>query len=106
MQPENIATIGVITMRLIDADTLREYWLNGGSNENIYNTNDFLYEMDAAETIDPVHAAGGCYCKECKHFDANDGYGLCYLRWEGDEDKVAYVETNDFCSYGKMEAKK
>ena len=40
-------------MRLIYADALREYCLNGGSNENIYNTNDFLYELDKAPTIGP-----------------------------------------------------
>lgn len=26
---------------------------------------------DEFPTIDPVHAAGGCYCRECRHKDTN-----------------------------------
>ena len=40
-------------MRLIDADTLREDWLQNGENEYVYDTNSFLSSLDNAPTIDP-----------------------------------------------------
>ena len=36
-------------------------------------------------TIDPVEAAGGCYCRECKHYHA--GTGWC--------DQLSYFQTSD-----------
>ena len=78
-------------MRLIDADALREYWLNGGSNENIYNTNDFLYELDKAPTIGPeslrphgewkhTSSSADPFCEvwECSCCGAEDENGCCY----------------------------
>lgn len=41
-------------MRLIDADELREMWLNKGLNEQIYDTNAVLDSIDNVPTIDPV----------------------------------------------------
>ena len=41
-------------MRLIDADELREMWLNNGLNEQIYDTNAVLDSIDNVPTIDPV----------------------------------------------------
>ena len=41
-------------MRLIDADELREMWLNNGLNEQIYDTNAVLDSIDNAPTIDQV----------------------------------------------------
>lgn len=37
-------------MRLIDADKLREWWLENGLNERVYDTNDFLDSIDEQET--------------------------------------------------------
>lgn len=37
--------------RLIDADALREDWLENGENEYIYDTNAFLDSLDDAPTI-------------------------------------------------------
>ena len=37
--------------RLIDADALREDWLENGENEYVYDTNAFLDSLDAAPTI-------------------------------------------------------
>lgn len=39
-------------MRLIDADELREFWLESGENECIYDTNSMLDSIDDAPTID------------------------------------------------------
>ena len=41
-------------MRLIDADELYDYWLYNGENEPVYCTNDFLYSIEDAETVNPV----------------------------------------------------
>lgn len=60
-------------MRLIDADALREYWLDGGSNENIYNTNDFLYELDNAPTVGAVEVVHSEWI-----YDGGDEYAERY----------------------------
>lgn len=39
--------------RLIDANALREDWLENGENEYVYDTNSFLCSLDDAPTIDP-----------------------------------------------------
>lgn len=41
-------------MRLIDADKLREDWLQNGQNEYVYDTNAFLKSIDNAPTVDAV----------------------------------------------------
>lgn len=35
--------------------------------------------IDCAPTIDPIHAAGGCYCRECRFArpSTHTGYLLC-----------------------------
>lgn len=40
--------------RLIDADALRQDWLENGENAYVYDTNSFLYSIDEAETIIPA----------------------------------------------------
>ena len=39
--------------RLIDANALREDWLENGENEYVYDTNSFLASLDDAPTINP-----------------------------------------------------
>lgn len=39
--------------RLIDANALREDWLENGENEYVYDTNSFLCSLDDASTVDP-----------------------------------------------------
>ena len=39
--------------RLIDANALREDWLENGENEYVYDTNSFLSSLDDAPTVDP-----------------------------------------------------
>ena len=43
--------------RLIDADELRQDWLENGENEYVYDTNAFLDSLDNAQTI--IEAEGG-----------------------------------------------
>lgn len=89
-------------MRLIDADACWDRILNG-----------CCYTTEAAimgtPTIDPVHAAGAVYCKECQYYeplrDYTDcskkiSYGYCYY-WKYEEgESPNEVEENDFCSKG------
>lgn len=39
-------------MRLIDANSLIEYWLQNGENEYVYDTNAFIESVDNAPTVD------------------------------------------------------
>ena len=51
-------------MRLIDADVMRQDWLENGQNECVYDTNAFLDSIDEQPTIDAVPVIR---CAECKH---------------------------------------
>lgn len=53
-----------------------------------------MKEIIDAPAIDPVHAAGRCYCFECKEFDQDGGTGFCN-RWG------KWTLCSDFCSRGK-----
>lgn len=86
-------------MRLIDADACWDRILNGccTTEAAVMNT----------PTIDPVHAAGGCYCKECKYHDdevyPNSEWELhnhqeCWCNWW---DSV--MPLNGFCSEGRKD---
>lgn len=88
-------------MRLIDADTCWDRILNGccTTEAAVMNT----------PTIDPVHAANACYCKECQYYepvrDYPDcskklSYGYCYY-WKYEEgESPNEVDETDFCSKG------
>lgn len=41
-------------MRLIDADAMREEWLENGENKYVYDTNAVLDNLDQQPTIDAV----------------------------------------------------
>lgn len=100
-------------MRLGDLDAVKSRLLNYYPcvNEDTHKSNytgDTLmsYEVvdmiqdciDNTPTIDPVHAAGACYCRECKYFDPDENIapntGSC-----------SFVEMvrffDDFCSKGE-----
>lgn len=42
-------------MRMIDADAFREWWLENGENEYIYDTNAFLDSIDDWPTLTPLN---------------------------------------------------
>ena len=55
-------------------------------------------DVDESPTIDPVHAAGGCYCRECVAWNdkipCGDGSGLC--------DHYEVIKLADgFCNAGR-----
>ena len=50
-------------MRLIDADAMRNDWLENGENEYVYDTNAMLDSIDAQPTIDAVPVVHGEWIK-------------------------------------------
>lgn len=97
-------------MRLGDLDALTEKLKNG--LENAKNTGKenyakifevFIDWVSREQTVDPIHASGGCYCRECMYAEhllngAGKRYELC--KYE-DVDGVRWPD--DFCSVGKRE---
>lgn len=74
-------------MRLVDADNARECFNGDGV------TGAFMRRMfDSLPTIDAVHAAGGCYCRECSYRLPKGT--VCQL--SGME-----ITGDDFCSRGQ-----
>ena len=60
-------------MRLIDADVMREEWLENGENEYVYDSNAILDCIDAQPTIEAVPVVhgewkNGC-CTNCGQVD-------------------------------------
>ena len=51
-----------------------------------------LGDENQIPTIDPVHAAGACYCRECKHWQ--EPYDYC-------KEFAAERNQGDFCSIGQ-----
>ena len=85
--------------RLIDADAAKIRFANYREdciNEDDINAADVfadvVSEFDEFPTIDPVHAAGACYCRECKHWQ--EPYDYC-------KEFAAERNQGDFCSYGQ-----
>lgn len=85
--------------RLIDADALSKKWqdvldIKTGEEETVaYKTFEmFIQRLSQEPTIDPVHAAGACYCRECKHW-----------KWQYDYCEAFAAERGqgDFCSWGQ-----
>lgn len=87
-------------MRLIDADWSLEIVRDQGrAHPNAYHlTNYASLILMEAPTIDPVHAAGGCYCRECEYWQDNDvGYPHIECGWMNE----ATSDPDGFCSYGR-----
>lgn len=92
-------------MRLIDADdtldTIEKYcgdYFN--HDDQSFDKNAVRIAIKMAETIDPVHAAGGYYCKECIYKEEstvkNPKDYWCQLR-------DSYMDLNGFCSEGRKD---
>lgn len=90
-------------MRLIDADELKKDLtydicglpLHGNHKTNYANIRATILAQPA---IDPVYAAGACYCRECIW----RGREECAMFYRCDCGEQHTWETdNDFCSYGE-----
>lgn len=86
--------------RLIDADAAKIRFANYREdciNEDDINAADVfadvVSELDEFQTIDPVHAAGACYCRECRN------YNKPRLEWCSHH--MDRENPDDFCSWGK-----
>ena len=88
--------------RLIDANAMREDWLENGENEYVYDTNAVLNSIDAQPTVDAVEVVR---CKDCVHFAETNGkdsgkpcgYGSCTKPFH----MVGIITGEDFCSLGQ-----
>lgn len=90
--------------RLIDADKLTYHLAVNDEDEQFFYVKS--EDIDDAPSIDPVHAAGGCYCWECENADpymcvgtptddVNASLFRCY-KYDG-----IYRMRYDFCSRGE-----
>ncbi len=79
--------------RLIDANIMRDDWLENGKNEYVYDTNAVLDSIDSQPTVDAVEMVR---CWKCKYHEDTDVTGFKHCRLLS---KI--VRYNDFCSYGK-----
>lgn len=81
-------------MRLIDASSMRDDWLENGENEYVYDTNAVLDNIDSQQTVDAVPVVR---CRECQWWQEDDDVGHC----DNPDGLDNYAKPEDFCSYGK-----
>lgn len=89
-------------MRLIDADVLtEEFWK---PEYRTQTRRDFISVINKFPTIDPVHFAGGTYCKECiyyKPYEFPESGNIIYQCYNSSASYLEEHKPNDFCSKGK-----
>ena len=82
-------------MRLIDANAMRDDWLENGENEYIYDTNAVLDSIDSQPTVDAVEVVR---CNDCiRRYDI-DECPMCFLI-EGKY--YEHTNENGFCDRGE-----
>lgn len=92
-------------MRLIDVDKIQIPTGKGTAYEGteyqayLSGLNAVKELIDSASTVDPVHAAGGVYCRECK-FAQKRGYGYLFCT-NGNRKYAGWCKDNGFCSRGE-----
>lgn len=84
---------------LIDKKSVIKFIENGLNNPDKqkafgHDAVEIMAEVHFMPSVDPVHAAGGCYCRECKKATggALGGYFWCGLN---------AVQPDGFCKWGK-----
>lgn len=95
-------------MRPIDADIKVSDYIETWQckcSENGTQTVMAVEDLQYLPTIDPIHAAGGCRCGECRHrtwYAPEYGCGNPKAPWyRQDDDMPVLIKPNDFCSYGE-----
>ena len=81
--------------RLIDANAMRDDWLENGENEYVYDTNAVLDSIDSQPTVDAVEVVR---CKDCIRRYDTDECPMCFLI-EGKYNE--YTNGNGFCDRGE-----
>lgn len=101
--------------RLIDADTLIERLkfkrrLNGNIPDKCAGYDSAIAQANKLPSVDPVHAAGVCYCRECTCWNRHDDilpdgrfpdWGYCSKMLDSDSEIEITTLENDFCSWGQ-----
>lgn len=85
--------------RLIDADAMRDDWLENGENEYVYDTNDVLDSIDSQPTVDAVEVVRCRNCKRCFKHTTKRNRQKMWICMRNDLDVC--VRPDDFCSYGE-----
>ena len=85
----------MVEKRLIDANAMRDDWLENGENEYVYDTNAVLDSIDLQPTIDAVPVVR---CKYCIRRYDTDECPMCFLI-EGKY--YEYTNENGFCDRGE-----
>lgn len=85
--------------RLIDADSLIERLkfkrrLNGNIPDKCAGYDSAIAQANKLPSVDPVHVAGACYCRECRN------YNKPRLEWCSHH--MDRENPDDFCSYGQL----
>lgn len=84
-------------MRLIDANVMREDWLENGQNEFVYDTNSVLYSIDAQPKFGmgrwEYYSTTMMECSNCKRHTARHKFSYCPHCGAAMEDK--YYEKID-----------
>ena len=83
--------------RLIDANAMRQNWLENGENEYVYDTNAVLDSIDSQSTVDAVEVVR---CKDCKRRIEKR---WCYSLHTYNGEPVG-VADDFFCAYGKRKS--
>ena len=81
--------------RLIDANAMRDDWLENGENKYVYDTNAVLDSIDSKPTVDAVEVVR---CNDCIRRYDTDECPMCFLI-EGKY--YEYTNGNGFCDRGE-----
>ena len=86
-------------MRLIDANAMRDDWLENGENEYVYDTNAVLTSIDEQPTIDAVPVVR---CKDCKNRGTpyNCPMRKLVMPWQGAGSYEDCTEDDGYCHMG------
>ena len=65
--------------RLIDANAMRDDWLENGENEYVYDTNAVLDSIDSQPTVDAVEVVRCRDCFRANQYDDGSDNFVCSL---------------------------
>lgn len=85
--------------RLIDAEKLTHYLAVNEEDKQFFYVKS--KDIDRLPSIDPVHAAGGCYCRECKYRTKDTQWTMAGFCGRRDAGPMMIARPDDFCSRGK-----
>ena len=85
--------------RLIDANAMRDDWMENGENEYVYDTNAVLDSIDSQPTVDAVEVVRCRDCKRCFKHTTKRNRQKMWICMRNEVDVC--VRPDDFCSYGE-----